>query len=185
VYLQTDKENLLKILQISNTDTEIIRAMRTLGVLEEIDGHQLSEVSEAGTILVTCSDGDHFHDVFHHHCHHSASTRHHPLAAAGGPIAGLLSRDSNLLDEVRTAVEAKQITTVALTAHVPCAKAYGAEMTMRDVMAALLEKKELIRQHFPRMTIRMFCHVSNGTKRTYFVNKAKLTRFLEEQTVAA
>jgi hypothetical protein len=170
---------------MSKADAKTIRILRERGVLEEIDGHRLSEVSEAGTILVTCSDGDHFHDVFHHHCRHSASTRHHPLAAAGGPIAGLLSRDQNLIDEVNTAIVAKQITTVALTAHVPCAKAYGEEMSLVDVMEVLLEKKELIRTHFPGMNIRMFCHVANGTKRTYFVNKTKLKVFLQSAELVA
>jgi len=74
-------------LVITERDLDLISGLRKAGVLEDTTRHKLSQ--EEGVILISCSDGDQFPDIFKHQCLLQDCThqpRIHTICLAGGAL---------------------------------------------------------------------------------------------------
>lgn len=179
-------------MQLTATDREQILTAREANALLPIENHRVE--ASVGTIFVGCSDGDQFKDVYEHHCKVCANLRHHPLLLNGGalllsphsPIRGAKKDGTVLLRHVNAASRIKGIHSIVLYVHAPCGVARAAKLDFFEVMRNLLEGKRRLRAQrgCSRLKVTCFCHVdypsatSEVRKRTYFVNRAKMTEFL-------
>ena len=172
------------MLVLSQTDREIVATMREFGVLADIDGHRVDQRN--GVIMLPCSDGDQFPDVFRHQLRltlaHRVSPRIHPISMNGGalviprdsPLKGALPIGEVMLDQIWQAMQLKGITTVVLYAHAPCGMAATYDMNFAEVVATLFQAKMAVREEHPDAKIICFAHVDAGDKkRTYFVSRER------------
>lgn len=193
-------------LALSEHDHELYKRLRRSSdggrILEDIEPHRLPV--NQGVILVTCSDGDHFSDIFTHlgqvitGCGHAP--RIHTIALNGGPLSIHpksplnLNGESEVLTRHITAASAmKGINTVALLPHVPCGAAAGARLPLEHVIDLLLHAKLWLEEQAPHLDVRHFLQVDVPHHRelTYFVSSHRwnmhcvATRFVSSITNAA
>jgi hypothetical protein len=169
-------------LQLNQRDRDLIAHYKEIGVLSDVAAHLIDE--QHGAIMVTCSDGDQFSDVFAHHAQHICMTQRHDsrihlLALNGG--AKLLAKDSPLLTvgedavllkHIGAGIALKGIQTVVLYAHAPCGVAYEEDLPFDQVLDLLFRGKQRVKEMYPSTKVACFCHVDDGEKkRTYFVSR--------------
>ncbi len=183
------------VLSLAEKDRIQIRFFRDqAGVLLDVHPHLIDQSN--GAIVVACSDGDQMPDVFKHHekicAHHREHSRIHLFALNGG--AKLISENSPLrmyqedevlLSHIRVAREKKNIDTVVLYAHAPCAVAYDKKLSFAEVLELLFQGKERVKREIPGVKVACFCHVDHGDgkKRTYFVSCKAWSKLRETESM--
>jgi hypothetical protein len=175
---------------LTDTDRVQIETLREAGCLCDVDRYRIK--SDKVTIFVGCADGDQLYDLYRHHCHICCGSRHHALLLNGGAL--LLPRESRihgakkggmvLMNHIVTASHLKGIHSVVLYTHAPCGAAGLVKLSFFDVMRYLAEAKLrlAVRSDLRHLTVSCFCHVDygGGKKRTYYVHRRELTKFLTE-----
>ncbi|MEK7188950.1 MAG: hypothetical protein AAB671_00380 [Patescibacteria group bacterium] len=175
---------------LSENDAAAIRSLRQNNVLQDVAGHLLDQ--RDGVILVTCPDGDHFHDIFSQQMmmqnRHRADPRIHPFNWHGGAIRLVADSPANqypnehliFLDEIRDARSLKSINTVALYNHVQCGKAASCGIDFLQLMRLHMRAKAAIREMNSGISVACFLHVTyaSGQRRTYFVSRPDWERWI-------
>lgn len=169
---------------LSNEDRRLIRELRQVGVLKDIENHLLDQ--RAGTVLVTCADADRFPDIFHHQekmqSEQRTSSRIHTLSWHGGaiacapcsPVNKVKSADKVFLGQIIDArCEVKtDIPAIALYAHAPCGAAALHHVDLATVIGLQMRVKQKVKSRlrdYPA-AIAPFFHVDYGmSQRTYFL----------------
>jgi len=170
----------------SNIDFNNIIVART-NVLHDIQGDKIA--CPKGTILIGCSDGDRFWDMYNHHCEICNHTRNHPLSLNGGalliskrsPIRGARADGNTLLRHAHLAVSKKGFRTIILYVHTPCLVANTYDLDFLEVLRLLIEAKMRLRSCRGMSEVKMYCffHVDyEHKKRTYFVARDPAIEFL-------
>jgi len=181
----------------SADDFTTIRMLRDEGILVEIEPGQFK--AKTGTVPVFCSDGDRFLDVFSHHTKTCAEgnypIRPHVIAYPGAPI--LLSRQSPrflgipidrvLIHGIRTGPQLKEIRTVVLVHHWPCAMAKQLNIDLiRSIELVFNGKQRLKRELAGSIHEAVAClQVDYGANesgendmKTYHIQKEKWLRWI-------
>ena len=183
--------------KLSQEDRALIRELRDVGVLRDVDGHRLDQRN--GVILVTCADGDQFYDVFRYQCEtqteYRSDPRIHSLSWNGGALACAPCSPTNkkkhadgiFLDQIADARALKDIDVVALYAHAPCGAAAMNHVPLVTVIALQMRAKIKVKTLNEGITVACFFHVDygNGTKRTYFLSREKWEAWADENGVKA
>lgn len=173
-------------LTLSDRDRAIIRSMRTVEALEDLDGHRLNP---EGIVLVTCPDADQYADIYGYtaglfeSCH-NCKPRIHALGCNGGPLrlpkkSTLNERGSStskdLMKDIAEALIMKGLDTVVLLSHVPCGKATRANLDFIKTASLTFMAKVQIKRTIETIRVRVpvFFQVDYGNiKRTYFMSAA-------------
>ena len=171
--------------QMTAQDRKTYQRLREMGILRDVDAHRIP--MEQGAILVCCSDGDQFDDVYANVAQavleHRPNPRIHLQAQPGGALImpedsplNLRSRGLNMVEDVCAGYGLKGISVVALYAHVPCGAATLAGLTLEEVISLLVRAKlrlktEALGRGIP-LKVACFLHVDRGheVKRTYFIS---------------
>lgn len=167
---------------LNEADRELIRRLRSEGVLIDVDAHRLD--MKNGVIMVTCSDGDQIADIFGtqsrfvQECR--SDPRVHTIALNGGAIAIPqnsplnfdVRKDEVIIYDIRGAMELKGINTIALYGHAPCGAAGLCCLDVLNVMELLVEGKERLKREIgDSVKVACFVHVDyHDSKRTYFMS---------------
>ncbi len=171
---------------LSKADSRYLKALRKRGILEELGEANLVDHSD-GVIIVACSDGDQFYDVFKKHVElclkHRKMPRIHPFTDNGGalliPLDSALNtsgRGKNLLESIALASAMKGFRTAVLYGHAPCGAAALAKLTACKCIRLLFKAKDEVKSASGgRLKVACFFHVEwrNGRKRTYFISATK------------
>lgn len=178
-------------------DRKFAERIRTAGVLQDVNGHQLD--LRAGAILVMCSDGDQAVDVFQHqtglHTPQRGTARPHVLALNGGglllpegsPVAHY-GEGAMLVAHILGARALKGITTVVLYVHAPCGMALAAGLYFEQVLELLMTAKLRVKvMGGDGVKVACFVHVDWGEdrKRTYFVSQAAWEAWRAQRSAAS
>lgn len=169
--------------ELSSNDEATVRALRAANVLQDIASHRLDQ--KDGVILLTCSDGDHFFDIFSRQlemqqgqCH---DKRIHVLAWHGGSLRLVAGSPANkqpneheiFLEEVQFARNGKGMNTVALYAHAVCGKADACDIDFLRLMRLHMQAKNAVKQMNNGISVACFLHITypDMRRRTYFVSR--------------
>lgn len=178
------------LLRLSEKDCGVIRELRSEGVFEDMDSHKL--VPDHKVVVVTCADGHQFQDLATHlfqkmtpgeSCIHVFSWNGGPLRLIEKSPANKRGRSTakDFLEEIRDARETKNINTVALYIHFPCAKALVSGIEFLQSIQILFAAKKVLKQRLRNIKVACFCHVDYGTaKRTYFTSSTKFARWYSQ-----
>ncbi|MBX4187679.1 MAG: hypothetical protein KW793_00900 [Candidatus Doudnabacteria bacterium] len=175
---------------LSKIDTELLECYKAAKVFDSLDGHKLD--AKSGLILVTCGDPDQFMEQFQYKVdtivESGCCKRIQPMTPLGGALR--LAHDSpanretpfyaeSLLFDMRYVTEHKDVSTVALYIHAPCAMAAYAGMSFRDIIEAAFSAKQRIKEELPGVKVAVFCHVDygEGRKKTYFVCRSRWAQY--------
>jgi len=171
-----------------------LEELRSARALQDFDTSQLDQ--EEGVILVACSDGDQFPELYRHLTliqtgRWREQPRIHPVSLNGGPLRLVADSPANkpgrgthldVLESIADARSAKGIETVLLCGHAPCAHAGMREINFPSTLRLLLRAKEIVKGTFSWMRVAALLHVDHGDgrKRTYFVSRPELEECLTE-----
>lgn len=173
-------------IRLSERDLEMIRELRDFGVLDNVNGHSLSQKN--GVIMISCADGHQMYDIFGHqlkmqegHCQDPCI---HTLAWNGGALripknspANKNGRTTHLdvLDDIRDSIAIKNIHTIALYVHAPCGKAQACGIDFLETIRLLIIAKAKLKNEIDNVHVACFVHIdfNNHKKRTYFISKHK------------
>lgn len=167
---------------LSRYDLEVAEGLRKSNVLMDVKGHLLDQ--SKGIILISCADGDQFHDIFTQKAKlqgHCEDPRIHTFCWNGGALRLAPNSPTNkhgrsicrdLLDEIRDARALKAIDTIALYIHTPCGKARSHGLNLIQTVDLLMLAKTNIKKENQGIHVACFCHVDYGDKkRTYFISR--------------
>ena len=165
-------------MELTDKDRRIASHMRGQQVLANIHDQRVN--CSEGLILITCSDGDRFYDIYTYSTGMVAAQRQsdddarpriHVFAWHGGPlrVATLPTpvespeRNTHLIDpfeEIEQARRMKKIDTIGLVPHAPCGWAYSKEWDIIRVMQGCIAAKanikmmdQLARERDPNRTL--------------------------------
>jgi hypothetical protein len=182
---------------LSRRDAELVVALREAAVLQDVRERLLDQ--KDGVILISCSDGDRFCDIFLRQVHMQSSCRHDPrihvFAWHGGALACAPccpineSKNDNrvFLRQISQARKMKGINLVALYAHAPCGAAGGTGLSLEEVFAFHFRAKMQIKTLNQGIQVIPFFHVDhgNGRQRTYFLSRTHWETWAERHRVRA
>mgnify|MGYP001616993896 FL=1 len=170
-------------------DRFCLEQMKQFGLFAEIMPQKL-EISN-GVIIVPCSDGDQFDDVYGHIakvCREVQIGRIHTVALNGGGIlmsnqlpAEQQRHGDCLLENILTASAIKGIKDIFLYTHFPCAIAMSNGLGVIDQAFYLKMAKTRLKEANLELRIKCFFHVDkydeqeggSHKRRTYFMPKEK------------
>lgn len=171
--------------ELLKQECELVAELRSEGVLRDVDGHLLDQ--KDGVILITCSDGDRFFDIFQHQCRMQAEHRQgldprtHVFAWHGGalacaPCSPINKRDEDhlvFLNQITAARNMKQIDIVALYAHAPCGAACASGISLEESLLLQMQAKAEIKNLNRGIKVACFFAVDYDgcKKRTYFLSR--------------
>ena len=161
-----------------------VAQLRDLAVLRDLDPDQLPP-HEEGWLLLPCSDGHRFRDMWNYHLEKCGrGPCHHPLSYLGGALAlgdplsplAITKRgfraDEVLLDAIGDSLEFKHLRNIAAYTHFPCSAAGAAKLSPREQFD-LFEKASIrLHKQFSQTRVVAFCHVHypDNRFRTYFAD---------------
>ena len=118
---------------LKHEDNEVcILEMRKNGVLLDLSISRHKKEGENGAILLTCSDGHLFADVYLYLLNFFDFI--HPIAVNGGPLLmSFYSEREFLLKQIKKAKELKNVNTIITTTHWPCGIANELGLTAKEV----------------------------------------------------
>lgn len=168
---------------LSKNDLEAVKQLRSLNILTEVKGHLLDQ--RKGIILISCADGDQFHDIFTQKAKlqqgHCEDPRIHTFCWNGGALRLAPNSPTNkpgrsicrdLLDEIKDARAMKAIDTIALYTHAPCGKASACNLSFIQALDLQMSAKTKIKEENRGVHVACFCHIDYGNrKRTYFISR--------------
>lgn len=180
-------------MRLSEDDLKTIKELREFGVLDDINGHRLTQKN--GVITIICADGDQACDIFNHqikmqegHCH---SPRIHTFGWNGGALR--IPKDSpankskrtthlDLIDDIKDAIQIKEIRTIALYVHAPCGKAHACNIDFIETISLLMDAKVRLKNEIDNIHVACFIHIdfNNHKKRTYFISRQKWIEWKEK-----
>lgn len=177
-------------------DLDVFHAFRKALVLQKISGHQIDQ--RHGVVAVLCPDCDQFADIYAHHSRlqkrQRRKSRIHPITRNGGTLRLIASSKTNkrgrttakdLLDEIKESLLLKNIKTVIVYVHAPCAKANGSGITFYERLRDLFEAKKILktlRRSVPGLKVACFCHIDFGPNfRRFGKRKRRLTYFASRE----
>lgn len=165
----------------SAIDFATLAKLREHGVLNDVVPERCRH--DNGLVMVSCSDGDQFSELFDHHRRLLKLDRLHPLAWNGGglrlDINSILGQRRNsaevLFDDIVDARKLKTMDTIELWTHYPCGAAGLAGMNVLDIIQSIIHAKQFLRQRFGAddpVRVIPLCHVAwaNHKKRSYFID---------------
>jgi len=184
------------MMELSVKDRNLIKSLREEGVLQDVREHLLAQRN--GTILVTCSDGDQFVEVFHHQEKLQAGQRSRPRIHTFGWHGGVLAcaphspvnkREHDhlvFLDQIGDGRTMKNINTVVACAHAPCGAAHKNGLGIEKVITLQFRAKQRIETLNRGITVACFFDVDygNGRKRTYFLSRPEWRTWARKNSVA-
>lgn len=176
-------------MELSTKDRGLIKSLWRAGVLQDVEEHLIDQKN--GVIIITCSDGDRFPDVFQYQVKMQMKQRPDPrihvLAWHGGalacapcsPINKRKHADLVFLDQVSDAREMKGINTVVLYAHAICSAAHLNGVDIEESLALQIRAKSKIKTLNSGIVVVPFFHVDygEGRKQTYFVSRENWERW--------
>jgi len=182
---------------LSEKDRELIKEWLACGVLQKVEKHRVDQ--RAGAILITCSDGDRFPDIWKYQCNMQSAqrndTRIHLFAWHGGslacvpesPINTISNAHEVFLGQIPAARALKGINTLVHYAHAPCGAAglYGVDL--KQVLGLQMKAHLEIIARNTGIDAFPFFHIDYGEEKySYFAspkeypqwvaNKAKTSR---------
>lgn len=183
--------------QLSSEDRDLIRELRAAGVLRDIDNYRVDQTQ--GAILVTCSDGDQFCDIFTNQVHMQAGCRSDPRIHVFGWHGGALAcapcspinrqkhADVVFLDQIADARVLKEIDVVVLYAHAPCGAAALHGVGLTQAFALQIRAKIEIKTLNEGINVVCCFHVDHGNdkKRSYFLSRPDWERWAEQRGIQA
>lgn len=160
-----------------------VALLRDLEVLRDLDPDKLPP-HEEGWLLLPCSDGHRFRDMFNFHlekCGHGPC--HHPLTSLGGALVlgkssplAVTKRgyraDEVLLDTIEESLELKGLRNMAAYTHFPCSAAGSVNLSPRQQFDLFESAIDRLHRRFRQTRVVAFCHVHYlaNKYRTYFAN---------------
>ncbi|MFA6587474.1 MAG: hypothetical protein WCT08_00225 [Patescibacteria group bacterium] len=164
---------------ISTEDRGIISSWRKTGVITEVDGQKLINVSPHGVIIVMCGDADRALEMldflklkintrrFHLRAEDGGPLRYHPSV----PIPPKLRMDKQLLAGLHGSRGLKKIPTLILMAHWPCGMAAQIKLGIRDTVWYTIQLVQILSDlGWDKKRIIPMLHVDYSTRmRTYFI----------------
>jgi hypothetical protein len=164
-------------------------------VLRDVENHRLDQRN--GVILISCSDGDQFCDIFKYQENAQVDCRSHPrihvFTCHGGALAyapySPVNRQSRAhrvhLSQIPDARNMKNINAIALYAHAPCAAVALCNLPMEKAVALQFKAKQTIKNLNEGIDVACFFHVDheNDRKRTYFLCREAWESWAEENSV--
>jgi hypothetical protein len=182
--------------QLSAKDLEFISELKEAEVFQPIKGHLIDQ--SKGVILVTCSDGDRFPEIFQHQVRLQADCRPDPrihvLAWHGGALACATCSPVNrrkgahkvFLDQIKDAREWKNIDTVVLEAHGPCGAAGFFGVSLEQCLALQIGAKKNVRRLNKGIQVSCFFPVFDGEKqKTFFFSREKWEPWAQKRGIRA
>lgn len=176
---------------VANNDSSwcpFIELLRDLEVLRGLDPDQLPQ-HEEGWLLLPCSDGHRFRDLWNFHLEKCGrGSCHHPLAELGGtlvlghgsPLAKTrrgFHVDEVLIDKIEDSLSFKNLRNVAAYTHFPCSAADAFSLSPWQQLDLFASAVRRLHREFPHTHVVPFCHVhypdnyhQNKEFRTYFVD---------------
>jgi hypothetical protein len=173
--------------ELTKAEFSLIRDLHESGVLQDVKTHLIDQ--EQGAIIVTCSDGDQFYDIFNQHVAWQAGQRPnnprvHVLANHGGPFAyapcspihRVRHTDKVLVPQIADARAMKGINTVVLHGHAKCGAANLANTSIEQCIALQMRAKANIKTLNHGIVVVPFFQVDygswkNGEKHSYFFSR--------------
>lgn len=177
---------------LSKEELEFAKFLKDESIFIDVDSKKINTPKEkGGEIMVICSDGDQFSDMYGHRMAESGTMdplhhRIHIIALAGGPL--LLAPASPIyhpimIDQIHGALTLKCIPNIVLYGHAPCGapSLVGTKLNIKQMLRLLIQGKEEIEKtlsqcslSLPKVTITCYFHVDNGEdKRTYEIDLEK------------
>jgi hypothetical protein len=186
---------------LSEADRVLIQQLREAEVLQDIDRHQLD--LRQGVILITCSDGHRFPNIFNHQSSlmleagvepiiHTLSWHGGALACAPcSPINRRKDDHKVFLEQVSDAIKLKGIYTILSHAHAPCGAAglHGVDLTLE--IALHMRAKDMMKklENTFSKEIKVVPHFDvdygEGKQRTYYLCRTKWGIWANEHGVKA
>jgi hypothetical protein len=193
---------------ICRDDLKYVRQLREAGVLQDGDGFRLE--SPNGIIAVLCSDCDQREDIIKELEGVAEAgvgrNRVHPFMNNGGaillsprpPIYERHSPDEFLLEQIHDIMPEKEMGTIALVVHAPCAGAAKEDLSvveiidhmfrgkkrLKEIYPAVAEKKlhgRVVSKAKPGVKVACFIQVDYGDKkRMYFVSREAFGEWYQE-----
>ncbi len=183
------------MLSLTKQDYELIRELRQADVFCDIASYRLDQAN--GAILIVCSDGDQFSDVFHHQEKlqlngHRVRPRVHTFAWHGGALACVPCSPINeeeddhlvFLRQIGAGRAMKDIHVVIARAHAPCGAARKNNVSLTEAISLQFKAKQQIKTLNHGVTAACFFDVDYGSrKRTYFVSKKNWVAWTKEHGI--
>lgn len=182
-------------MELTDNDLRLAREMRDANVLQDIDPHCVD--CKDGLMLVTCSDGDRFYDIYTKKVEVVLSQRRdariHTFGWNGGALRlavyGIRFRwlgrilfhiarfvlsflgvpIIDPIDEIAKARDMKGIDTAGLVGHGPCGWAYASKKDLTKVMRMLIRAKNNLKAAIPGIKVKLYPHIHwpNGKDCSY------------------
>lgn len=180
-------------IRLSEKDLNMIRKLRDFGVLDNVNGHSLSQKN--GVIMISCADGHQMYDIFGHQlkmqegycqdpCIHTIAWNGGALRIPKNSPANKEGRTTHLdvLDDIRDSIAIKDIRTIALYVHAPCGKAQACGIDFLETIRLLMIAKKRLKNKIDDVHVACFIHIdfNNHKKRTYFISKHKWIEWQEK-----
>lgn len=175
--------------RLTPLDAQIIDELRSVRVLENMNGHALD--LGRGVIVIRCPDGDQMLDRIEHDrqvaieagvtprihliTHHGGCM----VAAPNSPLYPGLRIDEYVLEQIREAEALKAIHVISAEIHAPCGKAQSCGLTLVHQIVLQMAAKPRIKAVDPTNKVMCRIHVDypDGRKRTYFISRVKWIAF--------
>ncbi|MFA4936894.1 MAG: hypothetical protein WC575_01175 [Patescibacteria group bacterium] len=173
------------MVDINKEDIQRIASWRKAGLLLDVDSSSLTRAD--GIELIICSDGDHSHDWITHH--HQFNKRIHIFSHHGGAaVLGIDELDNPLrvalLKQLVDGAIMKDIHTIVLGVHYPCAWARVKDISVDKLLLMLREAYFVTKALFSSYSEKKFppqqgellevipiLHVFSGSKRRQYIVK--------------
>ena len=161
---------------LNETEKVLIAEWKGKNVLKDVSAN----LEQEGVILVCCSDGHRFGEMF---CHLQNFTEHiHALALNGGALGmgfpiKFFFRKRALRRNIQEAVDMKGWRHIVVSSHWPCGIAIRQEMTLPEVLKRTVNASNYIKTRIRGENIEVFPHLhidfrilpgkEKGNQRTY------------------
>lgn len=159
------------MLALSSQEFEIIDSLVEFGVFDKIEGNRLDRSN--GIILICCSDGDQFHDLYTHKCRFQQEQRGdqnpriHPFDCNGGvlaydkgtPVNRFESTYMEKLLAIGDAIAMKGHVPVVMEGHGPCGAANLHSIAFINQLEIQMRVKRVMKQMYPHEDITSYFHV--------------------------
>lgn len=171
---------------VRQEDVALLRMLKKDQVLQRVKPAQL--IAENGFVLCVCTDCDQVVDTWEHFDSTitEANKQFRPwlVPKPGGALripksiiseSTALPHDEVMLEDIEFGLVRKQITSIYLFSHAPCAAAADFNLSLFDQIELLVKAQERLEEHFghiPGLEVKSFFHAcySADSRKTRFVS---------------
>lgn len=178
-------------LEMNREETEVIRELERLGILESLDTHHFKKKLDITTI--TCPDGTRIRHTFKllldmYDEKERNGVNYHPLTHHGSglilvPNSSLVKNghttDTDFLDQIKMAVHGIGYRSVALVNHLPCKMARNNDIRAIEVIDALAQAKKRIKKEIGDVTVA--CLLQIASDKLLFMSKGKYEKWKKSE----